>query len=337
MLKTKEHVLHYLTKGIVSLSKYDARFVTNLTSIIRGQGQITSNQQALFEKIILKYRRQFTKNSLDVDELAKLPWTTQVVESTVEHTSAFIKIENNKIVVKVPFNRRFINYFRTAFDASERFFWIKDRKNYEAIFSTNSLKAATKILPDFFTVVNFSPEVSEILETVNNANAKIWRPTLTKINGNNYILGANEPLLNAISHIELNDDPKTLFELSLHGVLADDTILGDDLVKRFASNFNYILDLDNVEEASHWMKQLGITDVLLFIRDTNIRQEVKNILNSLSINTITHTSEMKSGQAYMTIAYGPASYEHEDVLHHKGTAGVNKNILLTNSRPVILS
>ena len=58
MMQKKEHLLHYMMKGHVHLSKKDYGFFNNLSYIIREKNQVTSNQNKLFDKLILKYQRQ---------------------------------------------------------------------------------------------------------------------------------------------------------------------------------------------------------------------------------------------------------------------------------------
>lgn len=335
MLKTKEHVLYYFSKGSIKLSHYDNRFVSNLSSIIRDNHQITSNQQQLFEKIILKYRRQLAKNNLDATELAKLPWNTEIVLSDAEHTSAKLSIEGNELIIRVPFNRKFINYFRTSFEPNHEFEWDKNNKVYRAGFNTVSLKMAVEILPDFFSVVYFCPKVSEILEQVNSYPiTSIWQPTLVKLNGNFFVLAAPEVLMEAIEHIELNDDPKTIYELSLYGISTHDNVIQDDLLRLFASDFDPIVDLDELPVATQWMKQLGMENTVLFVRDRKIKNELETELNKSNIYFTDNSREIPEDKSCVFICYGLRLLNKIYIDNRKGMAGVTKNIIITNSRPV---
>ena len=61
ILTSKEMLTHYLLKGYVHLSKKDYGFFNNISYITNGKKSITSNQDKLFNKLILKYQRQLKK------------------------------------------------------------------------------------------------------------------------------------------------------------------------------------------------------------------------------------------------------------------------------------
>jgi len=71
-MQKREHLLHYMMKGHVHLSKKDYGFFNNLTYIIKDKNQVTSNQNKLFDKLILKYQRQLRKLGHNIEKLNQL-------------------------------------------------------------------------------------------------------------------------------------------------------------------------------------------------------------------------------------------------------------------------
>ena len=66
--KTLEDVGTFMLINI-RLSRYDLQFVNNLTNMIGVKNTVTTNQDNLFKKIALKYRRQFIQHKCDIDTL----------------------------------------------------------------------------------------------------------------------------------------------------------------------------------------------------------------------------------------------------------------------------
>ncbi len=111
-LKTFEHLIYFMIKNL-RLSRYDSRFLENLEKMIVTTKRVTSNQVELVTKLIEKYQRQLIKQGLFTDVLLNLPWTTTIVTTTEEYTSAHIGTLDDNIILKTPFNRAFINEFRS--------------------------------------------------------------------------------------------------------------------------------------------------------------------------------------------------------------------------------
>ncbi len=226
--------------------------------MIHKDSRITTNQANLFDKLISKYARQLNKHEYDKEVLKSLPWKALVVESSIQHTSARVSINDDKLVIKVPFNKNFISSFRETIH--NPFEWMREDKSYSATFSTYALKTAYKVLPEFFPTVIYCDQLTKIIDELKAYESKFWTPTLTSINGRPYIVAVNDVLGELLSDIELTLTPKTFFELSMLGVKIDPMLITDDKSK-FASEFITEVDLDDFTTVSQWIVDLGCNKV----------------------------------------------------------------------------
>lgn len=331
-LASKEHLLHYFLNHEIKLSTYDQKFLHNLEYLIAKFHRITTNQKALFEKLISKYSKQFGKVGFDKEELKSLPWTTPVVESTAEFTGAQVSLLGNNLVLKVPFNKHFISDFRSMENNS--FEWNRNDKKYMAPLSTYALKIANTILPKYFKSTTYSIEVMELLNQVVPYEADVWKPTYLKSNGNYYVGAINQYLYDHIKDLNFDDNPKTLFNLSQYGITVDKSVTCDDPKKIFASEFNTVIDLDNLSTVLVWLKELDV-DMVYFGRGlsgANTRREITSMIESLNISVSTNPKFYTDDDAINPVMLKLT--DTADYLpHHKGKR-LFKYIKLQISRPV---
>ena len=88
-MDTKEHLLYFFLQGKISLSQYDQKFLSNLQMICHEKNRVTSNQAALFDKLISKYSKQLFKNNVDVEQVKLLSWKADLVPSTPAEFSTY--------------------------------------------------------------------------------------------------------------------------------------------------------------------------------------------------------------------------------------------------------
>lgn len=259
MLNTKEQVLYYFLYHDIRLNVYDKKFLLNLENIIKNQKKVTTNQKKLFEKLILKYTKQFFKKGFDSASLVQLPWKTPIVESDAHYTNAQVSAEQGKLILRTPFNRNFISWLRSG--TVDVFNWTREKKCYISDLNSYSLKFLYHNLPKFFTEIKYDETTQSILNELNSYSADIWDPTLVKVH-DYYIIGAvNKFVDEATKNIKLNDRAKTLFDLSLHGVKAHDRILKNSLKKKFAVNPRPSIDIKHVDSIAKWLREFGIQNV----------------------------------------------------------------------------
>lgn len=325
LFEKREHLLYYMLQGHVHLSKKDYGFFNNLQYIVKNNKRVTSNQNRLYEKLIVKYQRQLKKLNHNLEDLLNLEWDVEIVDSSKEYLEAYVYIDNDEIHIRSPFNTHFVQGFRSADDNT--FLWHKDKKEYIAKFDTHSLKLAVNMVNRYFDEVRFCDHINGIIEQLKVYQEGDWNPTLRKVNGNYFISAINHYLNESIKDIPLNDDPKTLLALSKAGVIIDNSVC-DDSLKIFSSAYFVDGDLSTFDTISEWLALLNVEHVFTareIIYNKQISNEIKQTL-------------LKHG-----ISCSPAGStdHHEGVLLRATTSlpncdmrNISKVIRLTNSRPV---
>lgn len=100
-----------------SLARYDTAIVTNMaSSTIWGQSALTDRQGELAVKLILKYRRQFTNHGIDITPVESPVWRMPLRK--VDRESR-VWIDNEKILVKFPYDQRKIEEIRQLRDTGQ--------------------------------------------------------------------------------------------------------------------------------------------------------------------------------------------------------------------------
>ena len=323
----REHLLHYMLSGHVHLSKKDYGFYNNLQYIIKNNNRVTTNQNKLFDKLLVKYQRQLKKLGHNLVELQTLSWKTNLVDSAEEFLRAQIHIVDNEIHLKSPFDTKFVQAFRNTPD--NPYVWYKDQKKYVAPYSTHSLKIAHDLLNKYFTEVVYCNNTKNILNYVKQFEQTMWNPVLKNVNGRFYIGAINEYLYQAIKDIEFNDDPKTLMLLSQYGVMISDEIFNDESFKIFAGTYNVVSDLNTIDVLIEYFKLLDVEHVFT-ARDIIYNKQISD--------------EIKAKLTKASITYSPVnSSDHEGVLLKStssygmpinNTKRIHKIVHLLNSRPV---
>jgi hypothetical protein len=257
-----KHLCYYMSSGKIRLSRQDADFIGRLATLISSKSQVTSNQVGLFNHLLRKYDRQFSKLNLDVNKLMTLPWNTTIVESTAQYTDAYLSLDDGKIIFRAPYNTKFLKHFREQ-PNGDLFVWVKNKKHFEAIYNTMSLKMIVDVAFKHYDTVHCCPITIDLLDKLAQYdNTKYWTPTLVKVNNRYLIAASNENIDDIISEIELNDHPYTLNYLCRHAINIDE-VIADTPEKLFASLYNPIVDYANCDEMVTWLQQIRCDGVYL--------------------------------------------------------------------------
>jgi hypothetical protein len=327
MFSYKEHLMDYITKGHLHLSKKDYSFYSNLTQLIKNKKFVTTNQAKLFDKLLCKYTRQFKKLGFEVDQLVKLSWKSEIRNTTEEFLIPYIFFNDDKLFLKAPFNNSFIAHFRKIPDNT--FIWDKNEKYYVSDYSTYSLKILHDSLYKFFNQVKIDDYVNSLLDSIKEYNNYNFNPILVKINNNFYVLSSNEQIEEQLKNIELNDDPMTLFKLSLLGVQIHPTIVNSDEFKLFASNFEVSFDLDKIHSLAKYLNELGMSQVIFgrgisFNRD--LSKEIKGTLLKYDIECYPPYTQTTNENVALIKMQSSSEYIQD--------TNIVKCITLINSRPI---
>lgn len=330
MMLVKEELVTYLTMGHVHVSRQDYQFFSNLIKI-NMQGNITTGQDKLLNKLVDKYKRQLVKLGHDVEHLKKLKWKNTVIETQEEYKSAYLSIEDDKLIFKSPFSKKFITDLRNEAD-NNTFTWNKARKVYISDATTIALKTILKVSNKCFTELKLCNQLENIVTHLNSYEKSVWNPTLYKVNGNYVIIACSLPLYDAISDVELNNDPKTLFNLTKFGIQVDQSVIDNELQK-FASSFYYETDTSFVYEIINYLKQLGIDRVRVETQTLYSNTLYKELGNKLIENGITIVSNnelqnLVDNEYPILISFKTKKYLAQY------SKGVSKIISIKNSTPI---
>lgn len=328
MMQKREHLLHYMMKGHVHLSKKDYGFFNNLTYIIKDKNQVTSNQNKLFDKLILKYQRQLRKLGHNIEKLNQLVWDVPIIDSSIEYLVPKLYLENDELCLRTPFNTNFVRTFREYKDNT--FVWHKDRRVYRSKFYTHALRLVYDSCQHFFKQLDISDDIKTVLGDLIDQKDYTKAPILSVNEGKYYINNTNKNLAEAIKDIELNDDPLTLYRLTRHGISIDYTITKDDPLKTFASQYITRIDIDEFLNSDYLIK-LDIKNVFLPNRHINVVDNaIKDYLTKHGINILTSTDTMPDNLVIIKRIMGTERTNMFDIEPRK----IGKLIHIVNSRPL---
>lgn len=261
-IQTTEHLVYFMQCGSIRLGQHDLRFVQNLLQTLMLQhNSITTNQVALFDKLVHKYRRQLSNNGLTPDLLASLTWQSTIVPSDPKFTEAYLSIKDNVIIFKSPFNKKFIDQFRKI--QYNSFEWSKDKKMYEATFNAAALKQILTVAHRHYPIINYCPTVSRLLNRLEQYNAKYWTPTLINHRSSYMIAAVNDKVAAAISTLTLSDDPECLSKLASCGIVIDPDITNNNPLLEFAASVNPIVDFKDVDLLLQYLMAIKCDSVTL--------------------------------------------------------------------------
>lgn len=318
----KEELIDYMTKGYIHVSRQDFLFFNNLSKFI-GERSITSGQNKLLDKLVDKYQKQLRNNNLDFEFLKSLPYKNPIIETDPDYLKTYIKIVNDDIVIKSPFNKKFMNDLARSDSSLE---WDKKRKVYTAPFSTYEFRSAINLLNKNFDDIVYCPAVTEILNDLKQYEECYWNPTLVKSNGNFYIAAANQYLLDSLD-FELNDNPKTLFELNKHAVQVDKVMLNSEESK-FASTYTYHIDIKEIDLLIDLLKSLDIDNVTIeghaLYRDS-IYKELRTKLSEYDIRIRNDDDRSAPLNVLLTFKASNVFWKNKKA---------SKIVLIKNGRPI---
>lgn len=255
-----EEVLDLMLSHL-SLSRYDQKFFYNLQlSNVLPKKPITSNQAALFTKVVKKYNRQLALFKLDANQIAELPWTLKVIESSPEYTHANVSIEGDELILKCPFKQAFVQEFRDL----RVMIWDREKRLYSTEFGLYKLKSILGCVMKHYDQIKFCDKIQNIINEISIYDEEdCWEPTLTVCNGQLYIFNLNESLANAISNIELNTELSTLSLLCAYGINVSEK-LKTVLLKKyspeditFATNRQHVWEVSDIAGLADKLKKIN--------------------------------------------------------------------------------
>lgn len=315
----------------VRLSRYDLQFVNNLTNMIGVKNTITTNQDSLFRKIALKYRRQFTQQKFDIDTLLLLPWQCNVVESSPQYTHASIAILKDTIIFRSPFNKNFLNALKKNPIYSME--WHKDKRQYEIKYGPTTLKMLVSVSADHFESIDYCSITKDIINSLSEYEAvKYWEPTLVYNNGYFYVAALNEVLYDTIKDIPLTNDLVMVADYVQYGIAVDDSVIEhfieieDPMKVTLAVSYRVECEVRDLTTAIQWLRELGCDSINTHASKKSL---ISDLVEQSTIDLINDRSELSAYTKPVIIHY--RNYGFGEPL-----PGAFKLIKCVNSEPINL-
>lgn len=218
---TKEQLIHYLISHI-SLGTYDKKFLSN---IYETNKPLTTNQNELLDKIVLRYTKQFAKKELVSSELISLPWTRPLVTSSPQYTEAHISTNDENICIRTPYKKDYILKLK---DSKYPIVWDREDRAWYTDYCAVTLKYVIEQTENYFSAVNYSEDIKVLIDYLAEfENCKYWDPTLTYINGRCYLVASNQHLHDAVYELLESITPHTLSKLVRCGIKIDDSVINN--------------------------------------------------------------------------------------------------------------
>ena len=276
-------------KGHIHLSRYDEKFIDNITTL----STVTTNQVVLFHRLVFKYRRQFTKHELFVEKLIDLPWNITVVESSAQYTDGHVTVTEDMIYFKCPFNRNFIDEFRKI--PLNSFVWNKQNRQYESQYSIYSFKNLLTVAKNFFPVIHNCETAQRMLDEISPyENIRYWQPTLVKRNGNLYILATNQALEESLGNMVLAEDSNTFITLATHGVTIDPEFYENNSRLKFMAEAVTTIEVSNIDDLILWLEEMNCDMVYLSGSSSSINLSKIKLSSCLQESSVPHVDSRMS-------------------------------------------
>lgn len=333
----------------VSLGTYDKKFLYSLQLNNVGLGKpITSNQHALFKKIVLKYAKQIQKLGHDALTLSELPWTLKVITSSSEFTIPSVKISDDTIIVRTPFKSSFVQDARNA----KVMQWIHADKIYTSKFGLYNLKTIINLITKHYENFSCCDQTQQIVnDLLPYDSCKHWSPTLIKRQNRLYIAACTEEIYEQLKDLELDTSYSILAKLVYYGVKIDDELLKelskdckDELHTNrllFAVSSHYFIDEKNLSELKGYLQDIRCDYLYysLLSSKSTAKESVKRDLESLQIKTFHVGSWQDKGknELFERTLSMPVLIKYGSLNHlGSGSSFAAKIITITNNEQVEL-
>ena len=334
---TKEQLVHYLLQNI-SLGTYDKRFLNNLQQIQFVQRRpATSNQAELLDKITLRYFKQLKRKEIDANEMVKLPWSMEPIDSVPEYTDAFCTIKDDIIEVRTPYKKDFV----TDIKKSDIFLnWNRENKTWSGVYCEHILKHFIDCLDKHFQVIRYCDKTVEIINSfAEYEEATCWNPTLKLVNGNLLIAGINNALNEATKDIPLTISPETFAKLSMHGVKIDNDLINDDPLFKFATETSTVRKYNEIANIVSELKSLGCDLIVISETHLNGAKVIPNLIEECVRHDIPYF--LKSKNARLT--EDTKKFKYPVIINtglwsnlSRGSIYAAKVVNLANSNPITI-
>lgn len=337
--KTKEQTVYFLVSNI-SLGTYDKKFLTNLESLHITLGKpLTTNQAALLDKIILRYRRQLRKLEIDADELIALEWNTKPIPSSPQFTEVHILLVDDELILRSPYKKDFVTEFRSLELSSS---WVSEDKFWRMPANSYTLSKVKSCVEKHYTKINYCENLQELLDTIKQYEGPLeWNPTLVYTNGNYIVFATTEVLDEVTKTISFDNSLKSLSRVTALGIKIHESVYNKYLEIYDKADLDFFIE--KISEVEHTdsslcdkITRLEPDIVLMSTLKLYGLSEVKSELekNNIKCHVVNQYSDYIDTRSYefpIFIGHGITTKNHSTPIWAK------KIIMMVNSHPIKLN
>ena len=149
----------------IRLARYDVRIVDSMANSTMFGTALTDKQSVLTLKLIVKYRRQFAKNGIDVDPVLKPIWR---MKPRYVDRAREIFLDGKQIVIKFPYDNKLIDEVQMYRDRSKgRVYFERDSKQWRLALTEPNIEWAVEWArskgKETFII---DPAITQVLNTI---------------------------------------------------------------------------------------------------------------------------------------------------------------------------
>lgn len=337
---TADNLLRFMLSNI-RLATYDATALNNFwfTRVSKGL-PLTTNQDALFRKILKTYRRQLLHLGINTDNIADIQWKIPPVETSADFQIARVRLEDSNLIIKTPYHKKFIEIMTNQ----SVFLWSKSSKHYIAPFSPGAFKQAYHTVRMFFDHVEWSNDLKVMLDNfAKHESSCDWNPTAHHINGR-IIVSCLTNQLNDLLPKVLPVDIKTVARLQTFGIL-----ISPELVEAVSTNpterkllSSRIGSIDK-EHLNELLSFLSKTECDFVQSEFPEKSAISKTVRNWALSTNTKSSIKGTGTGLYLPFNSDSTFSNAVYLHFTSSSSVSQRaalfarlVKITDSTPINL-
>jgi hypothetical protein len=182
--------------------------------------------------------------------------------------------------------------------------------------------------------VSYCNELSSIINDLQKLEAKVWQPTLVRLE-QNLILGATTSVTSeAISSINMKFNADSLYKLSKYQFAVYPGLFDGHPELKFAYEYVTEVDIDTIATVAKWMRALQVQRVLLdrpLSMATAMRSEIEAAMAGMNVIPISKYDARESNREFAPRSFLLRTHSH---LNTNVSSNIDKIIVLKNARPV---
>ena len=289
-IETRDQAHRWLVLHI-RYSRYDTNFIDNVSRLSGENKALTKRQDELWERLVLKYRKQIKNNGWDAEEIVKLNWLLEPVDFDANY-SPLLWYEDGELCCRFPYNQRVVKEIRTVleehntqwlYEYDKRFQWSKERRCWHGQFHP----ALCKDLIEFANDNEFEIDSSvQQFEDAIPGTDREWLPIAEYVNGCVYVSNLTPRLAGSFNNSKLT--PNLVRDLVALEVMPSESLV-KECARLWGDSIAYLLCFREVtvapEEVQLVLDYLTLTtnDVVVqntaFAAEHNSDQEGQRIIS----------------------------------------------------------